>query len=241
MKIIKYTSAIVMVLTLASCTKGFLTKAPLDDVNTSNFYKTQSDAIAAVNAAYQPLQRPKLFNLRMWTSDIMAGNSQTGGANDGSDGIETIQEANFVTKTDNAGVLDLYRGPAPGILQCNIVLQKVPAINMDAALKTRVLGEAKFLRGLYYFILVRYFGDVPLILAPQQPGSPDLFPKRTAKDLVYAQIIRDLTEAAAELPLASSYGGADIGRASKGAATGLLAKVYLTTRQYQKAADLCQQ
>ena len=134
MKINRYTTVIAMILVLAACKKDFLTKAPLDSVNTANFYNTAADAVAAINAAYQPLQRPKLYNFRMWTSDIFAGNSEVGGANDGSDGIETIQEANFVTKTDNAGVLDIYRGPAPGILQCNIVLQKVPAINMDDAL-----------------------------------------------------------------------------------------------------------
>jgi tetratricopeptide (TPR) repeat protein len=241
MKAKKYISLLTIALTLAACKKDFLNKAPLDSVNTANFYKTATDAIAAINAAYQPLQRPKLFNFRMWTSDIFAGNSEVGGANDGTDGIETIQEANFVTKTDNAGVLDLYRGPAPGILQCNIVLQKVPAINMDPVLKARILGEAKFLRGLYYFILVRYFGDVPLILTPQEPGSTDLFPKRTPKDQVYNQIIQDFTDAMGQLPSASSYTGADIGRASKGAAAGMLAKVYLTLGQYQKAADLCQQ
>lgn len=241
MKMIKYTATVFVLIALAGCNKDFLTKAPLDNVNTANFYKTQSDAIAAINAAYQPLQRPKLFNLRMWATDIMAGNSETGGANDGSDGIETIQESNFVTQADNAGVLDLYRGPAPGILQCNIVLQKVPAINMDAAVKARVLGEAQFLRGLYYFILVRFFGDVPLVLTPQEPGSPDIYPSRTPKAQVYTQIITDLTNAMNSLPAASSYTGADIGRASKGAAAGMLAKVYLTLGQYQKCLDLCQQ
>ena len=241
MKIKIYIAVLVLLLAGTSCNKDFLTKAPLDNVNTTNFYKTQNDALAAINAAYQPLQRPKLFNFRMWTSDIMAGNSVTGGANDGSDGIETIQESNFVTQSDNAGVLDLYRGPAPGILQCNIVLQKVPAINMDAGIKARILGEAKFLRGLYYFILVRYFGDVPLILTPQNPGDADNYPSRTPKAQVYAQIVIDLTDAMTELPLSTSYTGADIGRASKGAAAGMLAKVYLTLGQYQKCADLCQQ
>lgn len=241
MKIIKYIAVSAAALALTGCSKDFLNKAPLDNVNTANFYKTQSDAIAAINAAYQPLQRPKLYNLRMWTSDIMAGNAVTGGANDGSDGIETIQESNFVTQADNAGVLDLYRGPAPGILQCNIVLQQVPAISMDAKIKQRILGEAEFLRGLYYFILVRYFGDVPLILKPQEPGSKDIYPARTPKAQVYAQIIKDFTSAMNDLPLASTYTGADVGRASKGAATGMLAKVYLTLGQYQQCLDLCKQ
>lgn len=224
---------------VAGCSKSFLEKAPLDSVNTANYYKTADDAVAAINAAYQPLQRPKLYNLRMWATDIMAGNSETG-AGGGTDGIETKDEANFVTTTDNAGVLDLYRGPAPGILACNIVLEKVPAIQMNDDLKKRILGEAHFLRGLYYFILVRFFGDVPLILTPQNVGD-DLKPARAPKEQVYEQIISDLTTAMDSLPPRESYSGADVGRASKGAAVGLLAKVYLTLGDYQKTVDLCKQ
>ena len=229
----------VLAAAIAGCSKSFLEKAPLDSVNTSNFYKTADDAVAAINAAYQPLQRPKLYNLRMWTTDIMAGNSEVG-AGGGTDGIETKDEANFVTTTDNAGVLDLYRGPAPGILACNIVLEKVPAIQMDENLKKRILGEAHFLRGLYYFILVRFFGDVPLITKPQNVGD-DLNPPRTPKADVYKQIISDLTTAMDSLPARETYSGSDVGRASKGAATGLLAKVYLTLGDYQKTVDLCKQ
>ncbi len=224
---------------LGGCKKSFLDKAPLDTVNTANFYKTAEDAVNAVNAAYQPLQRPKLYNLRVWATDIMAGNSVVG-AGGGTDGIETQDQANFVTSTDNAGVLDLYRGPAPGILQCNIVLQKVPDINMDAQLKNRVLGEAKFLRALYYFTLVRLFGDIPLITKPQVVGD-DLKLKRSSKAEVYNLIVQDLTEAIGLLPPGSSYSSTDLGRASKGAATGLLAKVYLTLNEYQKTIDLCKQ
>jgi tetratricopeptide (TPR) repeat protein len=230
---------LVVAIIIGGCSKSFLEKAPLDSVNTANFYKTTDDAVAAINAAYQPLQRPKLYNLRMWATDIMAANSEVG-AGGGTDGIETKDEANFVTTTDNAGVLDLYRGPAPGILACNIVLDKVPAIEMDENIKKRILGEAHFLRGLYYFILVRFFGDVPLITKPQNVGD-DLNPARTPKADVYKQIISDLSNAMDMLPPRESYSGSDVGRASKGAATGLLAKVYLTLGDYQKTVDLCKQ
>lgn len=230
---------LVVAIIIGGCSKSFLEKAPLDSVNTSNFYKTADDAVAAINAAYQPLQRPKLYNLRMWATDIMAGNSEVG-AGGGTDGIETKDEANFVTTTDNAGVLDLYRGPAPGILACNIVLDKVPAIKMDENKKKRILGEAHFLRGLYYFILVRFFGDVPLITRQQNVGD-DLNPARTPKADVYKQIISDLSIAMDTLPPRENYSGSDVGRASKGAATGLLAKVYLTLGDYQKTVDLCKQ
>jgi starch-binding outer membrane protein, SusD/RagB family len=236
----RYIAAIILTFVSMSC-NDFLEKYPLDTVNTENFYKTADDAIAAINAAYQPLQRPKLHNMRMWTTDIIAGNSEVG-ANpvEANDGIETKDQARFITTTDNRGVLDLYQGPAPGILYCNLVLEKVPSISMDETLKNRILGEAKFLRAYYYFILVRFFGDVPLILKPQTPGD-DLRPERTPKAEVYAQIIRDLEEAMEQLPRREEYGDNDKGRASKGSATGMLAKVHLTLGNWQQTVDLCEQ
>jgi len=230
---------VVFILCVTSCRK-YLDKVPLDSINTSNFFKTPDDAINAINAAYQPMQRPKLYNLRMWTSDIMAGNSVVG-AGGGTDGIETVEEANFTTDPGNPGVLDLWRGPWPGILSCNLVLQNVPSIKMDETLRNRILGEAKFLRANYYFILVRYFGDVPLITTPQSPKDSNYYPSRVDKKLVYDLIIKDLKEAIDLLPKRETYTGSDVGRASKGSAVGLLAKVYLTLGQYADVIPLCQQ
>lgn len=237
--IIKQAFAVVLigVLLLPACTDDFLDKAPLDSINTSNYPETADDVITLVNAAYQPLQWPKLYNMRMWTTDIIAGNSNVG-AGGGSDGIETVNQANFTTQSDNAGVLDLYRGPWPGILRCNIVLSEVPPLAIDDEIKNRSLGEAYFLRAHYYFILVRFFGDVPLITDPVEAGD-DLYPTRTDKNLVYDQIISDLRNAIELLPERSSYSGNDIGRASKGAAEGMLASVYLTLKSWQNVVNLC--
>lgn len=237
MKALKYILPAVLIF-LSGCEK-YLDKVPLDSVNTANFWKTESDAVSAINGAYQPLQWPKLYNLRIWTTDIWAGNSVTG-AGGGTDGIETQDISNFVTATDNAAALDIWRGPAPGILRCNLVLQHVPGMDINQDIKNRILGEAKFLRAQYYFILVRLFGDVPLITVPQIPGD-NLTPARTPKAEVYDLIIKDLTEAIELLPQRETYSAADIGRASKGAAAGLLAKVYLTVGNYQKTVELCRQ
>ena len=239
MKRFHYILLIILFLCSESC-KKYLDKTPLDSVNSSNYFQTAGDAINAVNACYQPMQRPKLYNIRMWTSDIYAGNSITGGGG-GTDGIETVEEANFTTDASNAGVLDLWRGPYPGILYCNLVIQNVPGINMDSTLRNRLIGEAKFLRANYYFILVRFFGDVPLILTPQTPTSSNYYPSRTPQAQVYKQIITDLEDAIALLPPKESYSGSDVGRASKGAAIGTLAKVYLTLGQYGSVVPLCQQ
>ncbi|MGQ1889550.1 RagB/SusD family nutrient uptake outer membrane protein [Thermophagus sp. OGC60D27] len=235
----KYLFIITIFLGLVACGEDFLTKAPLDSINTGNFFETEDDAIYAINGAYQPLQWPKLYNMRMWTTDIMAGNSIVG-AGGGDDGRETQDLANFVTTADNPGVLDLYRGPSPGILRCNTVIKNVPGMEIDETLKNRIVGEAKFLRAHYYFIMVRFFGDVPLILEPQEPGD-DLRPFRDDKALVYQQIIADLGDAKKVLPTKSEYSDADMGRATKGAAAGLLAKVYLSLGEWQNVVDLCEE
>ncbi|WP_243347773.1 RagB/SusD family nutrient uptake outer membrane protein [Parabacteroides sp. FAFU027] len=235
----KYISVALFAALLSACSSDFLTKVPEDSINTSNFFQTEADAIAAINGAYQPLQWPKLYNMRMWTTDIMAGNSIVG-AGGGTDGIETQDEANFITSTDNQGVLDLWRGPWPGILRTNIILQKVPGMSISENVKNRVLGEAYFLRAHYYFILVRFFGDVPLVLTPVTPGD-DLRPSRAPKADVYTQIISDLNKAIELLPTKEEYSTADLGRATKGAAVGTLAKVYLTLGNWQQTVDLCDQ
>jgi hypothetical protein len=233
---------IVFCLILISCLAGckkYLDKVPLDTINTSNYFQTAEDAVNAVNSAYQPMLRPNLYYLRMWTSDIFAGNSVVG-AGGGTDGIETVEEANFTTDPSNQGVLDLWRGPWPGILYCNLVIKNVPGINMDTTLRNRIVGEAKFLRANYYFILVRYFGDLPIITTPQSP-SDNLYPARSPKQDVYNLIIQDLKDAINLLPSRDTYSGADVGRASKGSAVGLLAKVYLTLKDYADVVPLCHQ
>ena len=98
--------------------------------------------------------------------------------------------------------------------------------------------QAYFLSAQYYFILVRFFGDVPLVLNPVEPGD-DLRPFRTPKAEVYNQIIADFTKAVELLPSRESYSGTDVGRASKGAAEGMLAKVHLTLGNWQKVVEHC--
>lgn len=240
MKPIKYIlSGILFCATLTSC-DGFLDRTPWDSIDTSESLKEAGDAIAIINGAYQPLQWAKLYNMRIWSLDIVAGNSIVG-AGGGKDGIETIDLSNFITTTDNAGVLDIYRGPAPGILRCNFALKNIPEMNIEEKLKNRCLGEAYFLRAHYHFLLVRLFGGVPLITEPQTVED-ELNRERASKEAVYKLIINDLKEAIRLLPEKSSYKTADLGRATKGAALATLAKVYVTLGEnYEEIISLCDQ
>lgn len=232
MKKLLYIGILVATSLFAACT-DFLDKVPYEDPS-AEALTDEASAVALINGAYQPLQRPKLYNMRIWTLDIIAGNSEVG-AGGGTDGIETITLANFVATADNASALDIWRGPNPGILYCNTVLESVPEMDIDADLKNRILGEARFLRAHYYFILVQLFGDVPMSISTPQPGD-NLMPSRTDWMTIYNEvIIPDLKEAVNLLPVRESYSGSDIGRASKGAAAGMLAKVYLTLGMYEES------
>ena len=121
-KIVYFPLNVVLILTLLLSGCDFLNRSPYDSVDTSQGFQTLADAEAAINAAYQPLQWAKLYNMRIWTLDIIAGNSEVG-AGGGTDGEETVDLANFIADADNFAALDLWRGPSPGILRCNFVLQ----------------------------------------------------------------------------------------------------------------------
>jgi hypothetical protein len=210
---------------LTGCGEKFLEEAPADQITDVNFYQSQQDAIQATTAVYSELTKEGQYNLSMWAFDIMADISVTGG-DDGNDGIEYKQLEAFNIPSTNTVINRLWGGSFIGLQRANLVLQKVPGIaNMDPDIKKRCLGEAQFLRAKYYFDLVRVYGDVPLFTAP--PASPEAVNiPRTAAAEVYKQIEQDLNDAIGNLP--ASYSGADLGRATKWAATGLLAKVYIT-------------
>lgn len=234
-RLISSLAVISAICALSSC--KYLDREPYDAVTASG-YNTSEEVVAAVNGAYQPMQWPKLYNMRMWTLDIVANNSVVG-AGGGEDGIETVDLANFTATSDNFGVLDLWRGPAPGILRCNMVLKNINTVTMDESLKNRCIGEVKFLRAHYYFILVRLFGRVPLNLVPQEDLSDDGAPQAEPEQ-IYAQIIDDLKDAIVRLPLKSTYSATDLGRATKEAAMAELAKVYITIGEnYNEVISLC--
>jgi hypothetical protein len=140
----------------------------------------------------------------------------------------------FYIRTTNPFILARWNDSYRGISRANAVLERIGDIAMDDALKKRSIAETKFIRALIYFHLVRSFGDVPLVVTEIKDPDAGYEYGRQSKSEVYAQIEKDLTEAASVLPV--SYTGSDVGRATQGAAKALLGKVYLTQKKFAEAA-----
>ena len=229
MKSVKYMVVAATLLATTAC-NDFLTESPEAFISEDQYYKTQADAITAVNAVYfflnsggPSIQTP--YNTLFNTGMNFAGDDEDPGPGATNPDVRSL--AVLAHSSTNLRVYELWQQHYAAIKKANVVLEKVPAINFDNTLKARLLAEAKFLRGLYYFNLVRLYGDVPLITEYQKfVSASDYAVAKSPSTDVYAQIEKDLTEAAAVLPV--SYGSPDAGRATAGAAKALLAKVYLT-------------
>lgn len=199
-----------------------------------NFYQSADDAMSAVNAVYDMLTQVNMYNGSLWLIQDIGSDDCNARASLNDPNLREFQS--YGIGANNNYVAGMWQESYLGISRANIVLEKVPPISMDSALKERILGEAYFLRGLFYFNLVRLFGDVPLILKPTSANltNEELYPSRAAVSKVYDQIKSDLMNAAERLPVAYSS-GADKGRATKGAAMGVLSKVYLTLQDWTNA------
>lgn len=234
----KYTSYILVLVALfsAACNKK------LDQVNpnlqtSESFWKTADDAAEGLNAAYAPLLLDGMY--MRFTPILLDGHADDMRSNSGWTAI--AQAAKFTLGTSVAdGYGWAFDECYEGIFRCNQVLEKVPSITMDTVYRNRIIGQAYFLRGFYFFELVNFWGKVPLPLKAAASPADYYQPQATEAD-GWAQVISDFKSAAALLPVSySDVTGADngqIGRVTKGAAMGYLGKAYLFTKQYSLASE----
>lgn len=230
----KTTLTFLCLFTLGACS-DMLNEQPRGDYAEAAFYQTSAQAVLAINAAYQPLSFAS-DNNRLWVfGDVASDDAAKGG--DPGDQADIGLVDNFQIFPTSGPVESEWGVLYEGINRANLVLQRVPAINMDATLKNRVLGEARFLRALNYFYLVNIYGDVPLILEPL--NADKLQVTQSPVGTIYTQAIEaDLQVAIQNLPAAQV--GSDVGRATKGAAQALLAKAYLYQQKWQPALETAQ-
>jgi hypothetical protein len=215
------------IITNLSCSK-FLNKDIQGVYPADQFYTSSNAALQAVNEAYVELTFTNGTANPLWVFGDVASDDAASGDPAASADAATID--NFSFSATNSHLSNEWGNFYEGITNCNLVLAKVPSISMDTALRSRILGEARFLRGWYYFMLVNIYGEVPIVLTPLTPAQMQIAQSPTKQ--IYETVIEpDLKAALNVLP--SSYSGADVGRATSSAAAALLSKVYL----YQEKWD----
>lgn len=232
LKKIKIAGIFTILAFVASSCQDFLEENPKDRIATSNYYSSRQDAISAVNAIYAHLNSQSgdtfggVYHSNFWVTIGLASDEML---NNQPGAVDAEQLSNFTHSPENGIIFDVWKQHYKAITLANIAIDRIPAIDMDETLRSRLVNEAKFLRGLMYFNLVRMFGDIPLLIHETEP----LTPEASGVEEIYAQIIQDLTDAE-NLPAEQVDGR---GRATSGAAKALLAKVYLTRKEYEKSAE----
>ena len=212
-------------LTLFSSCEKFLEEKPYDFLTTTNFYQNEGDAVAALNGVFSVLQTQTNYGRTVWlVSELPGEYTSVVGATTG----DRAELSRYTYSATNGEITNWWVTSYRLIARANDVIEKVPPIAMNEASKNNILGNARFLRAMAYFDLVRSFGDVPLVLAPVKGPNDELRPSRTPIAQVYEQIITDLLFAEANCLPENQITAGNKGRVSSGAAAALLAKVYLT-------------
>ena len=228
-------------LMLTACTDDFLKENAKASITSENYFKTSGDAIGSLNGVYKTLANPQMLGgtdimmvalADLGSDDITTGPSPTNVS-------QAFNEISLHTYTpENTVFLDVWTNLYRGIDRANLVIEKVPEISMDKTLQNRILGEATYLRALYYFYLVRLWGDVPLLI--EYTKELQTRPTRMPVAQVYAQIEKDLLFAETNISVLR-YTGNDIGRVSLPTVKATLARVYLTQGKWNLASTKAQE
>jgi tetratricopeptide (TPR) repeat protein len=235
-KIIYLAALAIAAQALYSCKKS-LNVPKQERILVTDYYKTPTDAFAALASIYDRFgsQDGGLYD-KMAVMDAASDDQVAGGG--GPSDINALQVISNYTLTPLVGPQgSLWNKGYAGIYRSNIFLAKIDGVvGLDANLKSRYIAEAKALRAIFYFDLVRFFKNIPIIT--KQIELTDIYtPVQSPPADVYALIEKDLTDAIPALPN-TVPAGTEGGRVTKGAAQAELAKVYLWQKKYQQAADL---
>ena len=232
MKVFKYyLSAILVFFTISSC--NVLDEEPFTQPSTENFYQNETDALAALTASYARLKSGVGYYKQQFMPTLFASSDQ---------GLSTYLYNEFkrgIVTSTNQSLNNLWKELYLGIREANNVIANVPNIDMDEELKHRIIGEAKFLRALHYFNLVRCFGEVPLRITPVEAGDDQGLAVSSIVE-IYDSIIDDLNYASLYCWGRNESRGNytnDLGRATNTSAHALLAKVYTRIASCKRTAN----
>ncbi len=228
---IKYSFlSLFLLITIVSCKKDFLERVPQDALTVDNFYSSAK----ALDAATAVLYNVPWFDFNdkaIWSfGDLVSGNINTYDP-------QVLSFKTFDVTGDNTRLMEGWRSLFNVIAHSNGIINDLPVKATAAVEKKQVnrcVGEARFMRAMAYFYLVRLWGPVPIIENNSEKIYNAQIPRNNVED-VYKLIIKDLEFAEANCPLKSEYGGADKARVTSGAAKTLLAKIYLYQKEYAKS------
>lgn len=227
-------------LTFTSC-EDFLTEEVRGQQNLDTYFTTADECEAYITGCYQDITCGGWWNINtVWLLSEMC-------SDDAWMGNTTQSQSDYISLAhyqgngaSNGPISNFWQYRYKGILRCNVAIDRISNTELeDKELQARLVAEARFLRGYFYFELARNFGGVPLITEFKMPEEIQGI-TRASLENTYKFIEEDLIAAAEVLPKRSVYADADMGRATSGAALGLLGKVYLYQEKWTEARDVLQ-
>lgn len=227
-------------LTFTSC-EDFLTEEVRGQQNLDTYFTTADECEAYITGCYQDITCGGWWNINtVWLLSEMC-------SDDAWMGNTTQSQSDYISLAhyqgngaSNGPISNFWQYRYKGILRCNVAIDRISNAELeDKELQARLVAEARFLRGYFYFELARNFGGVPLITEFKMPEEIQGI-TRASLENTYKFIEEDLIAAAEILPKRSEYADADMGRATSGAALGLLGKVYLYQEKWTEARDVLQ-
>jgi hypothetical protein len=239
-----YGSAITLLLAGAvftSCDDD-LNVEPNNALTEDDFLNNPDNAVQLVNGVYNKMLDFNMYSFSWIGITSITSDDADKGSSTSDTGTDKHKMDALTFDASDLSFNEVWEGRYAGIYRANNAIFYLDQLQIDETLKSRLIGEVKFLRAFWYFDLVRCFGDVPIVL-----GNIDLNDTETINNVVfnrrpkaevYAQIEEDLEDAILRLPLKTQYSPNDLGRATQGAAQALLAKVYLYQQKWQLAYDM---
>ena len=234
-KILLTAFAVLGLMTVTTSCDDFLDEEVRGQENLDTYFQNAEDAESFVVGCYNSISDYQWWTAeRMWilcdmcTDDYWMGNT-------GQNQEEYISLAHYMgVGQSNGSISDFWQYRYKGILKCNIALDRIPGVPMDENFKNRLMAEARFLRGYFYFELVKNFGGVPLVTGFLMPSDVTGI-TRSSIDACYDFIEEDFDFASKNLPARSELNSSEIGRATSGAALGLLGKSQVYAGRFEKA------
>ncbi len=215
---------------------------PQDKISEADFLRNPDNAVQMVNGVYSKMLSFDMYSFPWIGITSITSDDADKGSTPSDTGTDKHKMDNLTFEASDLSFNEVWKGRYDGIYRANNALYYLDEFQIDESLKARLAGEVKFLRAFWYFDLVRCFGGVPLVAGNidlnDQETINNLVLTRATKEEVYAQIEADLDEAIAILPSKAEYPSNDLGRATRGAAQALKAKVHLYQQEWDQAYAL---